>query len=358
MSNRHGSRSGPAPTPASGGPLSLDPDQLLDQVDALRNQVAALSHSLEHHERLATLGTIAALIAHEFNNVLTPVMSYAQMALAKPDDRELVTKALTKSVEGTERAAAIAAAILGFVRDDSPHLHTLSREIEGPQGGVPRGTGGATCPVRVTIEEALACLAREPQKDGIRLAIEMRGDLRAAVKPITLQHIVLNLVLNARNAMLPGGGELTIGAKRSATRPVPPSGSVTSLDDAVPDDADATDCSGTYNAHGWVVLEVRDSGRGMSPGQLSNLFKPFYTMGQRAEDRGGSAVDRRDRGAKPESAGTSSQRRRGGDRRGTGLGMTICKRLLADAGGFLWATSREGAGTCVTIVMPEAEVGE
>lgn len=38
--------------------------------------------------------------------------------------------------------------------------------------------------------------------------------------------------------------------------------------------------------------------------------------------------------------------------------MTICKRLLADAGGFLWATSREGAGTCVTIVMPEAEVGE
>ena len=95
-----------------------EPAPVLEQIDALQERIADLTARLDHAERLATLGTIAGLIAHEFNNILTPVMSYAQLALANDDDADLVKKALQKAAEGSDQASQIAAAILGFVRTE------------------------------------------------------------------------------------------------------------------------------------------------------------------------------------------------------------------------------------------------
>lgn len=271
----------------------------LQEIDQLQDRVAALTAALDHRERLATLGTIAGLIAHEFNNILTPVMSYAQMALAKPDDRELTAKALGKAVEGTERASAIAAAILGFVRDDT--------------AGVPRGT---PCTVRVStaLEGALECLAREPAKDGIRLEVGVPDDLVVRMKPVALQHVLLNLILNARAAMLPGGGVLAIRAWRVEQAPPRP---VTAVGGTV------TSCGSP-----WVVIEVGDTGRGMSPVELTRLFEPFYSNRAVADEPG--------------------PRER---RRGTGLGMTICERLVEESGGAVWVESAPGRGTRVSVVV-------
>src|SRR5262245_32866442 len=130
-----------------------DPGQLLRQLDELERRVESLSKALEHRERLATLGTIAALIAHEFNNVLTPVRTYAQMALAAPNDQALAAKALGRALEGSERATEIAGVILGFVR--------------GPASAASIGSAASAwgeADVSRAIDQALACLVRDPAK--------------------------------------------------------------------------------------------------------------------------------------------------------------------------------------------------
>jgi signal transduction histidine kinase len=142
------------------------------------------------------------------------------------------------------------------------------------------------------VDDALACLGRHPASDGITLELSIPADLTAAIRPVALQHVVLNLVLNSRNAMIPRGGVLTIHGEQAGDR---------------------------------VVVSVRDTGKGMTSEQLERLFTPF------AAGRSGL----------PCSGGHKS----------TGLGMTICKRLVEDAGGTLRVESRVGVGTDVMIVL-------
>src|SRR5262249_28575324 len=143
--------------------------------DRLASELVIMRANLEHAQRLATLGTIAALIAHEFNNLLTPVMSYAQMALAKPGDPELTRKALERAAAGSEKAAQIAGTILDFARDDLevgavPGAQSLGHAARSPLPlpgtGVPCGTL-ESADVAECVRNTLACLARDPLKDGI-----------------------------------------------------------------------------------------------------------------------------------------------------------------------------------------------
>ncbi len=329
----------PAP-PALGTPAHpTNPLDILDRVDELRAQVSHLNSVLEHHERLATLGTIAALIAHEFNNVLTPITSYAQMAIARPDDRELTTKALKKAVDGTERAAAIAAAILGFVRDESSCTEGRAARFD-----VARGT--LRCNIARAAEDALGCLARDPEQDGIELVIQIDPHIEVAAKPVAIQHVLLNLILNARSAMLPGGGRLTIVARCSAKCPTVEAGAVSSFD-ALQSTLPGEHVPRGTSESGWITIEVIDNGRGMNTEQIANVFRPFFTRGLREGDVGELDADRR-----ITDASAADDRRKGGERRGTGLGMTICKRLLADVGGFMWVKSVEGQGTTAGVVVP------
>lgn len=279
-----------AATPAE-GPVAKSSkdtsDELLVELSRLRGQLDQVTSQLEHSERLATLGTIAGLIAHEFNNILTPVMSYAQMALADQTDPELAKKALTRALSGSERASKIASAILDFARDEGPTTRTPGRLFHVEQGGA----GDATCRVGQAVDDTIACLGRHPARDGITLELDIPTDLTVAMRPVALQHVLLNLVLNSRNAMIPGGGTLTVSA--------------------MADDASA------------VRITIADTGKGMTAEQLETLFTPF-------------AAGRRSGGADA------------AQHKSTGLGMTICKRLVEDAGGSLSVASQVGAGTSVT----------
>lgn len=391
------------------GSPAHNPYDLLGQADDLGARVTGLQAALDHHERLATLGTLAGLIAHEFNNILTPVMSYAQMALAKPEDRDLAAKALHRALEGSERAASIAAAILGFCRDESLEPRTGrgrrggAERSSGDAVDVPRGTSdqvdadpglAATvrpspaapppprCDVQSVIEETFACMARDPARDGIKVDVDVEPGLEAAARAVTLQHVVLNLVLNARNAMLPRGGRLTLRAHRTAERPRIPVGAVTSLDRSRPEgstwnlDPARVDGGGgpslrpVSGGEGWAVVEIADNGNGMTPGQLANLFRPFFTTGRRVRDHSGCcgvANCEGDCGHMPgtgsnnyssESRGDPDKPYLGDRRQGTGLGMTICKRLLAECGGWMFVESGPGRGTVATVVVGAAPMQE
>src|SRR5215216_4879232 len=99
--------------PSSTPPPAANPDdiQLARQFAAAQEQLEYLRDQLTESQRLATIGTIAAVIAHEFNNQLTPVVSYSQFALQSAEsenpDLELIKKALTKSYQGSTKAGKI-----------------------------------------------------------------------------------------------------------------------------------------------------------------------------------------------------------------------------------------------------------
>ncbi len=262
--------------PKSSPKTPVDQAALTERIDELAARIQQLERDLQHAERLATVGTLAGAIAHEFNNILTPVMSYAQLALHSPNNPELVAKALQKAVDGTEKAAHIASSVLGFIRDDdtAPITH-----------------------VAAAVQDSLTCLAREPEKDGIQLNLDIPQDAWVRIRPVALQQVLMNLVLNARDAMQPKGGKITI---RST-------------------------CS-TWNSggrNGPVIITISDTGHGIAPDLIPRLFQPFV--------RG------------PKAPGAS---------RGTGLGLVICKRLINEAGGTINVESEIGRGTTFTITLP------
>lgn len=259
------------------------PAPLLNELEAMTERLEQVESDLERLHALATLGTIAGSIAHEFNNILTPMMSYAQMAQQHPEDADLTEKALAKAVEGAHRASEIASCMLGFVRDapgDAVHI------------------GHA-------VRDTLACLARPPEKDGIELRVEVDGDAWAAMRPVALQQVLLNLLLNARRAMLPRGGAITIAA-----------------------------CRSTWNTAGGETVEVRvaDTGPGLPAEVRARVFEPFVP-------------------------GPASTQARPG-RPGTGLGLSICRRLIEQVGGSISVASESGRGTEFVIVLPAAAVPE
>ncbi len=246
---------------------------LPDEIERLASEVQALHAELERSHRLATLGTVAGSIAHEFNNLLTPVLSYAQMALASPADHELTTKALRKTIDGVDRASRVASAMLGFVRQEDSDLRAN---------------------VHDATDAAIACLGRDVGGSGIKIENETSEDLAVAMMPIGLQQVMLNLILNAIEAIGSGPGHIRI--RRS-----------------------------TWNNTSQVSLEVSDTGRGITPELLPRIFEPFV-----------------------------SERRSPGTSPGTGLGLAICKRLVEQAGGSIGVSSQVGQGTTFRLLLPVA----
>ena len=253
----------------------LDVDELLRTVDAAQAQIDDLSRQLERAGRLATLGTLAATLAHEFNNLLAPGIGYASLALASLDgdspDLALVRKALTKARAGGEKAGRLGGAILDLARAPA--------------------AAPAVCDLNAVVDQALLALGRELPKDGIRLVRNVPPGLRVGVDALGLEHVLLNLLLNARAAMLaPGGrrGTLTLHAT------------------AADDDA--------------VRLDVADTGCGISPERLGGVFEPFES----------------------------------GRAGGSGLGLHLCRRIVERHGGRVAVRSVVGRGSIFSLHLPAA----
>jgi len=258
-------------------PTRVVPDAILEQVEATQLQLSALKDQLTESQRLASIGTIAAVIAHEFNNLLTPIVSYSQFALnsAQSDnpDMELICKALSKSFSSSMRAGKICGSMLSLARGESTFGEVSVQDL---------------------VDDTLLVMARDPKKDGLALRIQIQPDLKVTGDEVQLQQVVLNLLINARQAMLGKSGSLTIKAQRM-------------------DDTDE------------IRIQVIDTGPGIPEKVLPKIFEPFFT--------------------------TKSAAKRG-ESRGTGLGLAICKDIIEHHKGRIEVTSEIGRGTTFSLFLP------
>ena len=204
--------------------LAKDAYALQAQIDELARQFDRMQEQLRQSQKLASLGTTAAMIAHEFNNLFTPVVAYAQQAL-DTGDVELMKTALTKTLDRTTAMRQMADRVIGLARQ--------------PAGGV------RAINVRQLAENAVGCLCRDPAKDSITVNLQIDPGLTVRANENQLLQVMFNLVVNARQAMLGRRGRLTIDAAPAGEE--------------------------------QVEINVRDTGCGISRENMSQIFEPFFS---------------------------------------------------------------------------------
>jgi len=243
-------------------------------LDNQQEQNNALKSQIDRLQGLANIGTATCMIAHEINNLLTPLGSYAALALKHPDDMQLTEKALQKTVRNCEQASKIMESMLAVANGETQEKKA-TRLI-------------------ALVEKIFTCLCRDFAKDNITVEIQISEGLTVWAVPVQIQHILMNLILNARNSMLGQGGILTIKAQ------------------------DRTDA---------VQIEVCDSGCGIEPADLEKIFEPFFT----------TKTDE-----KPPSQCS-----------GVGLGLAFCKKIIDEHGGCISVESEPARGSTFKIILPK-----
>lgn len=221
-------------------PTSINHDDLLRHLDDLQvglDQVESRDVALT---RLATLGSLACMMAHEMNNLLTPALNYARMAQDAPADSRLTRRAHESTVSSIQACQAMAQSLLGFATTDEQR--------------------GGSAGVKDAVDRAVTCLPRPLAKDGVRLEVDVDPSLLVATPPTALDQVLLNLILNARHAM-PQGGRLRITAE----------------------------CSTWNTSERRVEIRVADTGVGIPPDRLERIFQPFVSF-QKQGDRSGSGL--------------------------------------------------------------------
>ena len=274
-----------------------DLESLVAQMRALEQQMVLLQAAVDRGQHLSALGVLAASVAHEFNNILTPIHGYAKAALARPEDSSLGLKALERVLAGAERGTAIARSVLALAR--------------GSDGG--SGAVHETCVASAAVE-AVALARAELDGSSVVARVEVSGDLLVRCEPAVLVQVFYNLLTNAARAMAGRGGHIRI----SATAVL------------VPHSSGKANSMQTYSESS-VAIRVEDDGPGIAPGARAVLFKPLAT----------STL----------SHGTSARTS------GSGLGLSICKGLLEASGGGLAVETVVGGGTTFTITLPLVESG-
>ncbi|HSW44523.1 MAG TPA: ATP-binding protein [Phycisphaerae bacterium] len=255
--------------------VTIDAQFLQDRIDDLARQFDWIKSQLRQSQKMAALGTTAAMIAHELNNLLTPVVAYCREAL-NHNDVELMRTALGKTLDRATAMRNMIDRVVGLARQGDTVIKAV--------------------PIRPVVEEAIACLGRDLEKDNLSVHLQVDPQLACRANENLLLQVLFNLITNARQAMLGRRGKLTVESAR--------------LDD------------------GRAEIHVRDTGCGISAEHLDAVFEPFFTTK-------GSA-------ARP-------------DQRGLGLGLAISRDIIEDLDGRIEVTSQVGVGTTFTITLPATE---
>lgn len=174
---------------ASAACRSADPAH---EIGVLQDRVARLEVELVTCQRLATLGNMAAVVAHEFNNLMTAVLARSQDALSR-DDVPAMRKALDRTVTNSQKAVAITQHLMGF-----------AGAVEVPL---------EACSVAAAVHEAIDTTTRPFDKDTIELCITVDEGLCVHARRILLEQVLLNLLLNARKA-IGRNGVISVSARR------------------------------------------------------------------------------------------------------------------------------------------------
>lgn len=227
---------------------------------------------LAHHEKIAALGRVAAQVAHEVRNPLTGLLLFASHLRNKLADKACAEelRLADRIIETINHLANTVNQIMNFARPLSLEL----REVD----------------LNVVVSDVLQLLDHQLAAGGVEKSLSLHGGgLRARIDESSLRSALTNLILNALQAMQ-GGGLLSVTTRRAADS---------------------------------LVVEIADTGVGMTEEQLRNVFEAFYT--------------------------TKSQ--------GLGLGMPYAKKVVEEHGGRVSVESREGEGTTVRVYLPDGPGG-
>lgn len=243
------------------------------EIQRLESVVAEMHDQLLQAQKLGSIGTLASSITHEFNNILTTVINYAKMGVRHKDDA-VRDKAFDKILAAGQRASKITTGMLSYARarGDRRDAHSLAQ----------------------LVQDVLILVEKDLQKHQISLQLDLQPEAVAEVNSGQVQQVLLNLIINARQAMEPGGS-LCVATRRN-------------------------DASGT------AEVLVRDTGAGIPPDKLAKIFEPFY------------------------SSKTADEQGQGG----TGLGLSLCKDVVESHGGRIRVDSVVGKGTTFMLKFPLA----
>ena len=242
-----------------------------------------LESELQLSRRMESVGRLAGGIAHDFNNLLSVILNYGEVMRRRLPEGDPLRDEVQEIQAAAERGVALTRQLLLFSRRDTEHPDTVD--------------------VNTLIGEMQRLLARTLGED-VKLEIQLDPALeRVHIDYSHLEQVVLNLAVNARDAM-PEGGTLTVETSMADVR------------------------AGRGSAAGlkpgrYVCLRVADSGTGMSPEVAARAFEPFFTT--------------KEVGA------------------GSGMGLAMAYGVVRRAGGHLRLDSRPGRGTAVEILLPATE---
>ena len=238
---------------------------------------------LRRAERMETVGRLAGGIAHEANNQMSVILGSAQFVLRQPDIPEVVREDVEHIQRAAERTAGITQQLLAFSR----------RQVLQPQ----------VLDLNALLQRAEPILRRTLGERSRLVVLPASGLGRVKADPGQLEQVLLNLVLNARDAM-PDGGTVTIETSNVALTP-----EYASLKPV------ATIVPGPH-----LLLTVSDTGIGMDRQTMGRAFEPFFTTKTIGE--------------------------------GTGLGLATVYGIVKQSGGYIWLYSEPGRGTTFKIYLP------
>lgn len=293
MDSANGTMIRQAPQKRKPGKENIPTSSIDERFSALLAQFELLKTQVHQAQQLATLGTAAATFAHEVNNLLTPILSYAETAI-QANDIEFSKKALTVVVRNVRMLIAMSGRMLE-IGAAKPH------ELEKTD-------------VRLAVTEALASMCRDLEKDGITFSMNIEEGVQVLADPLQLRQILFNLFLNAQEAMAPvHSGRLVVSTRRGPQ--IQANGK---------QHQPGSDKSANANT---VIIEVRNTGPAIPAELLPTIFEPFKT---------------------------SKPAQRNGQYRCGGLGLALVRNLVQDNGGTIVVTSDAEKGTSFLIALPAA----
>ena len=243
-------------------------EELLSQA----TEAEQLREQLLRAQRLSSVGTLASSVAHEFNNILTTIINYAKLGLRAQGNDKARTEAFEKILKGGQRAAVIVNSMLGFARNNSTQREPTD--------------------LVSLVEEVLVLTDKDLSKHHVQVEKKILGRPHAPVVPGQIEQILLNLVINARQAM-PRGGRLRVEVRENAQTQM-------------------------------AEIRVSDTGVGIPPEQLRIIFEPFFTTKEPDENGHG----------------------------GTGLGLSVCRQIIEQHHGRIRVESVVGKGSTFTVKLP------
>ena len=242
-----------------------------------------LESRLRQAQKMEAVGQLAAGIAHDFNNLLTVISTYSELALQGVAEKTDPRSDIEEIQRASARAANLTRQLLAFSR----------RQVVKPE----------PLDLNVVVQETVQLLRRTisahitVQMSLCHQACTILGDRGQ------MEQVIMNLMLNARDAMREGGGTITIETTCASAEHLPARARTTA--------------SGAS-----VLLTVRDDGKGMSSAELARIFEPFFTTKAPGE--------------------------------GTGLGLAMVYGAVTNAGGTVWAESTPGRGAAFHVALPAA----